>query len=746
VSSEGSEPSGLSTVVEDEEAARREARERRLAAQYLVTKVLAESPSFREAAPAILRAVCRGLGWLVGVMWEVDPHDDVLRFVDAWHEPSERAAEFVTASIELAFPPGVGLPGRVWRSGEPLWVRDLSADETFPRASDAAHAGLRAAFAAPIMLGGETLGVMEFFGPEIAEPDEDLLRMTSSVGSQVGQYINRKRAERNVRDSRDQLDTILASVSEGIVVERGGGRFVFANKAAAQLLGYPSVEALLEASVAEAFGRFEIEDEEGRPLPRHKLPGRRALRGRATSERLLKLRERDTGDERWLLVEATAIGERERPELAVTVLRDVTERRRAEETQRFLAEASEILGSSLNYGRTLQQIADLAVPRLADWCVVETTQPDRTLLQVAVAASDPAKLALLRELRERFPPGPHQSFGAPEVARTGRSEIYPETTDELVAGWAREPEELEMLRRLGHRSAIAVPMVARGRVNGVMTLVAAESGRRYGSGDLELVEELAGRAAVAVDNAMLYQARSAIARSLQRSLLPPALPMIPFAELAARYHAGGDGIEVGGDVYDVFEVDGGAWGVVVGDVCGKGPEAAALTALARHSLRTAALRERDPALAIQLLNQAILAQLEEEASFFTAVYALLEPAGPNVELTLARAGHPPPLVVRGSGRVERLAPSGGVLGVFEELEIAEVGATLAPGDALVLYTDGLLAALGTPLQEDTLVSLLSSCAGIGADEIAARIEAAATEPGADAQRDDIALLVLRVAL
>src|SRR5207247_1418501 len=266
---------------------------------------------------------------------------DELSFVDAWHEPAPALLQFTADCREQRFPRGVGLPGRVWQGDDPAWMQDVHDDPNFPRASSAERAGLHAAFAAPIVLGGETLGVMEFLAPEIRARDEDVLSALAAVGSQIGQFVRRRRAESELRESRDELEAVLAGVREGILVEHRGGRFAFANQAAAMLLGYPSVIALLESSVHEVFGRFEIEDEDGRTITRAK------------------------------------------------------------------------------------------VPRLADWCLVDTMQPDGTLLPVAMGHSDPAKLELARRLRERHPADPHQPFGAPRVARTGRSELYAEIPPEL---------------------------------------------------------------------------------------------------------------------------------------------------------------------------------------------------------------------------------------------------------------------------------------------------------------------------
>jgi len=179
---------------------RRKGNERRLAAQYEVTRVLAEAGSFREAAPAVLRAVGEALGWAVGVMWRVDAESDTLRVIESWQSPEADAAEFERISRRTAFRRGEGLPGLVWQSGEPRWVEDMAAGD-LPRTPSAARAGLHGAFAFPVRLRGRVLGVIEFFSREVRPPDEPLLRMMDHVGSQIGQVFERQRAQ----DERERL-------------------------------------------------------------------------------------------------------------------------------------------------------------------------------------------------------------------------------------------------------------------------------------------------------------------------------------------------------------------------------------------------------------------------------------------------------------------------------------------------------------------------------------------------------------
>jgi serine phosphatase RsbU (regulator of sigma subunit) len=274
-------------------------------------------------------------------------------------------------------------------------------------------------------------------------------------------------------------------------------------------------------------------------------------------------------------------------------------------------------------------------------------------------------------------------------------------------------------------------------------MVWAESGRRYDESDLELAEELGRRAAVAIDNARLFRERSHVARTLQQSLLPPELPQVPGVELGANYHAAEE-MEVGGDFYDVFDTGDGGWGVVMGDVCGRGADAAALTALARYTVRAAAMQDRRPSTILRTLNEAIVRQ-RPDYSFATVAYLRLRPDGDGVRVTVATGGHPLPLLLRRDGTVEEAGSPGTLLGVFEDPELTDVVVQMSPGDAILLYTDGVTESRGDgPIYgEERLKELLATCAGAGAQQIADRIEAdvVAYQPNVP---DDIAILALRV--
>jgi PAS domain S-box-containing protein len=547
--------------------------------------------------------------------------------------------------------------------------------------------------------------------------------------------------------AHEQLEAILRGVADGVTAQAPDGSLLFANAAAVQTLGYDSSEELLKAPLTEIMSRFEVFDEDGEPFPLERLPGRYALEGKTGAEALLRFRVVATGEERWSVVKATPIFNAEgEVVMAINVFEDITEHKRAELEQQFLSESTRILASSLDPDETLRQVAQLAVPEIADWCAVDLAGEDGTIERVALVHADEELLDKAIRLRERYPPDPESDTGVTRILRTGESQLYPEIPGELLEQGAVNEEHLELIREFGLSSAMAVPMIARDEVIGVLTFASGPSGRRFNEADLQVAEELGRRCATAIDNSRVYAERDYIARALQRSLLPAELPLIPGLETAARFRATGEGNEVGGDFYDLFESGNRGWTVVVGDVCGKGPDAAAVTALARYTLRAAAMHERLPSRSLRLLNEALLRQ-PGERRFCTVAYAYLEALDEGARVGFASGGHPLPVVLRSDGKVEWLGEHGMLLGVVPDPRLEDSSAALAPGDAVVFYTDGVTDAGGpvSVLGEERLAEVIASCAGLGADAIAGRVEAAALEAEGGAPRDDIAMVVLRVA-
>jgi PAS domain S-box-containing protein len=313
-----------------------------------------------------------------------------------------------------------------------------------------------------------------------------------------------------VQNATDNLAVFLDHVGDGVTVQDPSGRLIYANAAAAQALGFASTAELLAAPVTKILGRFTLYDEDGQPFAVENLPGRRALQGEPESAITLRFRVQETGEERWSIVRSSPVTDAAGNVLyAVNVWQDATPQKRAEAAQRFLAEAGEALATSLDVEATLAIIARLAVPRLADWCVVHLVQEDESVSQLAVAHVDPERVAWARRLQEQYPVDPDIDQGVVRVARTGLPEIIPEVTDEMLVAAARDPEHLAILRLVGLTSVMFVPMIARERSVGVITFVAAESRYRYDERDLELTQELARRAALAIDNARLYDAERA---------------------------------------------------------------------------------------------------------------------------------------------------------------------------------------------------------------------------------------------
>jgi serine phosphatase RsbU (regulator of sigma subunit) len=323
--------------------------------------------------------------------------------------------------------------------------------------------------------------------------------------------------------------------------------------------------------------------------------------------------------------------------------------------------------------------------------------------------------------------------------------LWSEIPDEVLEEGARDDEHLRLIRELDLKSAIVVPIVARDRALGAITLVAAESGHRYTEGDLRRAEELAARAAFPIDNAQLFTQSRQMAQTLQKSFLPPDLPDIPGVDVAARYFAAGEGELIGGDFYDAFRIDSRRFGIVLGDVSGKGLEAATVTTLARHTMRGAALTADRPSDALRVLNAALLEQSATDR-FCTGVYAIVEPRFARVRITVSCGGHPAPYVIRNDGLVEPIACGGTLLGFMDGISLRDTVVDLEFGDKLFLYTDGILdiRQKGGTFGTDGLEKMLYECSKRGTEGSAEFITQTVAELQQGRATDDIAFIMLGV--
>jgi serine phosphatase RsbU (regulator of sigma subunit) len=452
---------------------------------------------------------------------------------------------------------------------------------------------------------------------------------------------------------------------------------------------------------------------------------------------------RTTGELRWELLKASPIHDPDGRLIAtVMIIEDITRERVAELRDRFMANASETLMSSLDYEETLRNVAWLAVPEIADWCAVELVDEHGARQRIAVAHRDPAKLELASRLRQFEPEELRPDRGVGRVMWTGTSEIYQDISDEVLVQAAVNDEHLELLRSVGFRSVILAPLTVGGRALGVMTLVNAESMRRFDEDDREFAEHVAARAAIAVENSRLATARRQTATTLQRSLLPDAVPEIEGWSVATLYRAARAAaeVEVGGDFYDFFRTQDG-WLVLLGDVTGKGVEAASLTSLVRHGGRFLSRYERSPGRILAGLNDA----LREQPGLWlcTAMCARLRPG----EAVIASAGHPPALVIRDDGRVREIGGVGPILGAWTGEDSIDRAVPIGVDETLFVYTDGVIDTQGEHERfgVQRLKRALRGAAGQPPEELLSHLDTELERFQVGAQADDTAALALRPA-
>jgi serine phosphatase RsbU (regulator of sigma subunit) len=410
--------------------------------------------------------------------------------------------------------------------------------------------------------------------------------------------------------------------------------------------------------------------------------------------------------------------------------------REARERSAFLADAAAVLGSSLEPAETLSNLTSILVPRLADWAVVYLDEGDGRVELASAAHRDPRLTEIIIEHQRAQPLDGNATNGLVEVLRTGRSLLYDVVPDDLRHRTTEGIEDPQVAAAFTPTSAIGAALKARGRVLGAVAL-ARTGGPPYTEADLSLIEELSGRAAVAVDNAQSYRRERDAALTLQRSLLPQLVPRVAGVSLAWRYLPGAAGTHIGGDWYDVIPLEQGRVGLVIGDVMGRGLRAAALMGQLRATARAHASAEIGPGAVLARLDAA-LARLEQD-QITTVLFAVLDPASRS--LTVAAAGHLPPLLRSADGAAYLEVVPGPPLGAGHA-DYPELRVTVPGGATLLFYTDGLV--------EDRELSV-----DIGMEKLRASVEDVASPEelcdralaalGRDTQHDDdTAMLAVRL--
>jgi len=659
---------------------------------------------------------------------------------------AEREARLLMREPTAPELPGMG---SVAAAGSPQLLSTVSDELLRAGAHDAADLDLlrslrlTASIVVPLSSRRRTLGALTLLVTERSHrryTTEDL-RFAEVLADRVALAFDNAGLYTELETMEAQLTTALGALSEAVTVQNPRGNLIYANQAAAELLGYSSARELLATPAADIAKQYQSFREDGSPLSLSDIPGRRVLEGEEPEPLVVRVVDRRTGEQRWRRTQSSSVRDRAgQVRLVVNVLADISAVKRAELVQRLLADAGEVLSASLDLHDTLQRVADICVPELADWCAVSMPNEHHQLQAVAVAHSDPDKVALAQRLGERYPVDLDEPEGAARVFREAAPTVVNDVTDEMLVAAASDEEHLRVLRGLGMRAALAVPMTTQGRTVGVLTLISAESGRTFGEEDVSLASELAGRAATAVDNARLYTERSRIARTLQASLLPDELPPLPGWRTASLYRPAGDEERVGGDFYEGFPLGENGWMLVVGDVTGRGASAAALTALMRHTLRAIAKLTGSAPKALEELNRELLAR--PERSLCTAVCVVLRECDGSAQANVVCAGHPLPLLVR-DGAAEYIGEFGPMVGAFADESWKPVTVVLRPGDILFLYSDGVLDTTGREdrFGPDRLERALAGATNV--DDAVSRVERALSGFEVGAQADDTAALAVQ---
>lgn len=651
------------------------------------------------------------------------------------------------------------LPGYALEQATVVITEDLVGDERFTALAPDHALPLRSAIAAPIGWDDLPVGVLVVYAREARRWSDDEVQFVLATAGTVGLAVQRSRIEEELRDSRTRLDLSLDAGGLGAWSWDLRGDRLELNAAARAMYG------LSQSIVVGGEDFFAVIHPDDRAATRQAAADQ--LAAGADQRHVYRVIRPDTGELRWIESwgrqrEIEGVGAH-----IVGVCLDITDRRRAEQLQEailasehaarvaaetarerlaFLAEASAVLGRSLDPETTMRSLADLCVPDLADVCFIDILDEEGLLQQHAAQASSEAALRdalALRRRRQELGPAAAAASGR-QAALLGAGVLHREITHDQLAGAAADADHLALFERFDARSTIVQPMVARDRTIGLLTLVRTGSSRPYDADeDLPFVAELASRAALAIDNARLFHSRNRVARSLQEALLPPAVPVIDGLAIAARYHVADPDAEIGGDFYDVIPLALQGWGVVIGDVCGRGPDAAALTGLVRHTIRSVALGERSPAAVLARTNESVLPQIDD-ARFCTAAYLRVEVGDGTVEVVASSAGHPRPVLVRADGTAVPIECSGTLLGVVPDPTLRDASVTLAPGDAVVLFTDGVTEARADAklFGEARSLDVLASLAGSSAEEIAQGLDAAVATFRRSA-RDDTAIVVVQ---
>ncbi len=677
---------------------------RYLKSQRELASSLLEGESLDQVAPRFLEIVADIVHWEAGALWEVGDDKEPLRLVcsraagnldTSLVTEARRSGEITLAPAALAIPVPTGSPDRV-------------------------------------------LAVAEFHTTSFNPQSEELMGLLGGFADQLGTFIARRRAETRSAEAeryRQHLAEVVRGTQDAVLSKDLDGIVTSWNPAAARLYGYSDEEA-----IGQHISFIVPPDHQGE----EQVILDRIKRG----ERLETYEtERLRADGSRVAVSLTVSPIRS-PTLglvgASVVARDITAEVRRRRAQEFLVAASRLLDSSLDPTETARTIVSTAVPELAEICLIDFCRADGWLGDSVVAGKDPEMAARLERIRRDQPLDPAGEHPVAQVLRLNQPMVWRDlTAPEVVDKIAQNSEHLRLMREAGYNSAAVVPLVARGRSLGALSFLHAHRDMRYDAGDLEFLAQLGERAALALDNARLYRERDRVARNLQRGLRPPRPAEVPGLEVSVVFEAAGEGIEVGGDLYDVLPSEDGCW-LLVGDVAGKGSTAAGVSVAVRHSARGLTREIDEPDEVLRRVNELLIGG-ESLNDFATTMLVRLRREGASWKLVLAAAGHPPAVLASAEGA--ELLGGGSVLGAWSAANVERHERTLGEGETLALCTDGWLEAgpVASHQGPEAFAEMTRALCGLELEELTERLRADAVGRSSGSLRDDLVVLAVRPA-
>ena len=456
-----------------------------------------------------MRELGTQLGWQFGAFWLVDKAVGQLRCAAIWQSGSYAGFEATTRA--RTFPRGSGLPGTAWETGEPVWMKDIRDVDRMPRQEIARREGLHGAFAFPVYgiaddpttarASAQTtnvLGVIELYSEHVEPPDEHMLNAAVSLGFQLGVFLESRWAHDAARSQRLRNAAVVEIALDCIITIDHEGRILEWNPAAERTFGRPRAD-VLGRQLAETVIPPRYRDDHYRGFARYLQTGDGPILGRRIEVEGMRA-DGSIFPCELAITRVPLPG----PPTFTAYLRDVSDERRLRATQELLLSASKVLLSYLDSDRMLCDLSNVVVPAFADWYTVDVVESDQTIRRLETKHRDPQKVGLAKELAARYANRPESTHGALAAIHTGRSQLVTEVTDEVLRVLATDEGHLRLIRELGLCSFMVVPLRARHAVFGAITFVSAESGRHYDARDLEVAEELASRAAQAIENGRLF--------------------------------------------------------------------------------------------------------------------------------------------------------------------------------------------------------------------------------------------------